>query len=275
MLSILKNDLSCYENRKIDVLTYQNNLQKNFYIFPPISCIKFIQKFGDLKYIDHSSHLMYKFLCDYSFLDPHIFEENMKLNRLKFAPIGIVVNHRLGRLTLIMNEKEEIYILESNQKIANDTQSFFQLIFSENMYIRPVINKNTIPCLKEVGWYPARKCDVSNFIHVLNNAGYIVFKSAIDFFGEFYGLNGITPTEKKRWKILNEKDIIDGYTPDFLDDTDFRPRYPKGLYLPICEYYNHDMEVSYYITENGKFVTEEGTLCGNNAIEFFNTLFRY
>ncbi len=275
MCSILKKDLSCYENRKIDVFHYQNNLQKNFNIFPPICCIKFIQQFGNLEYVDHSLHLTYEFLCDYSFLEPQIFEENMKLNRSKFAPIGIAVNHLLGRLTLIMNEKGEIYILESNQKIANDTKSFFQLIFSEKMYIHPVINKNTIPHLKNSGWYPNRKCDISNFINVLTNSGYIVFKSAIDFFSEFYGLNGLTPKEGKRWKILNEKDITDGYTPDFLDDTDFCYYYRKELYLPICCYYTHDMEVSYYIIENGKFVSEEGILSGNNSLEFFNTLFRY
>ena len=266
--------LNCGENRKIDATKYQKSLDipPKIHIFK--SAIKFIENFGGLEYKNGKTGIQYEFLEEFPCNHDKILKF-IDLQNQSVAPIGYLMNEIWGVFTLVINEKEEIYILEYNTRIAKNIHEFFSLIFSDINLIPFKIDDSTMIQLQNSGWYPNRKVDISQLVNSLKNNGFHLFEEADKFYKEFFGLSGITAAGIK-WEILNE-DILDEYTPDILEDSDFRYRIPSEAYLPVCIYYNYPPHTgdSFYITETGKFFCENGKLVGNNALEFFNSLFRY
>ena len=266
--------LNCDENRKIDTINYQNSLNIDPKIVAFESAIKFIEKFGGLKYTNKKTNIQYDFLENFPCNHNKILEFINSQNEL-VAPVGYIMSEIWGVFTLVINEKNEIYLLEYHTKIARNIDEFFCVISSNKNFIDFKIDDATITQLKNSGWYPKRKVDISQLINNLKSRGFPLFDKAEKFYQEFFGLCGITSYGIK-WEILND-DILDEYTPDILEDSDFRYRIPSEAYLPVCIYYNYPPYNgdSFYITETGKFFCETGKLVGNNALEFFNSLFKY
>lgn len=272
--------LDANKDREVDTTAYYKELQEALAIVPPRSCVKFIKKFGGLQYRNKKFSTSYEFLKDYHYTIKQIGNSLSHYHEIypePVAPIGFLLSEIWGTFILVMNEKEEIYILEKCKKIAENVNEFLQIIFSEDQFINFEIEESTILQLKKAGWYEHRKIDLSSFLETLKSNGYPIFDSAVEFFSEFGGLSGTTDLKNVSWKIVNEIMLLEDFTPDSMEETDFRYRNPYEDYLPVCIYYNYSPTVGdfFYITESGRFFAETGKLMGNNPLEFFNTLFKY
>ena len=172
-----------------------------------------------------------------------------------------------------MSENEDFYILDYNRKIADSIEEFFYKMFSDSLDISLEISEEFFEEMKNAGWYPNRKVDISHFIDTLKANNYIISDSVIKFYSEYYNLHG--KNKDFEWKILNENDILEFYGnyESYLNELSYYPYLQSAF--PICMVELIDDRFEYYITEDEKVVCEGGTLVGNNFLEGMNSILRY
>lgn len=225
----------------------------------------FAENLGDLYYINEDD-IWCSFLQNIS---------KVIINASELYIIGVIRSGILGRLRLCMSKNENFYILEYNRKIADSIEEFFYRMFSDSLDISLKISEKFFEEMKNAGWYPGRKVDISHFINTLKENNYIISDSVIKFYSEYYNLHG--KNKDFEWKILNENDILEFYGnyESYLDELSYTPYIQKISAFPICMVELIDDRFEYYITEDEKVVCEDGTLVGNNFLEGMNSILRH
>lgn len=254
-----KIELSCWvSDIKIKLDEYNN-------INVPLKIRMFAENFGGLEYFNQN-HVYFDFFKNIS--------KTIIDNSVSYT-VGAIHSGILGRVILCMSENENFYILEYNRKIADSIEEFFYRMFSDSLDISLKISEKFFEEMKNAGWYPGRKVDISHFINTLKENNYIIFDSVIKFYSEYYNLHG--KNKDFEWKILNENDILEFYGnyESYLDELSYTPYIQKISAFPICMVELIDDRFEYYITEDEKVVCEDGTLVGNNFLEGMNSILRY
>jgi len=126
--------------------------------------------------------------------------------------------------------------------------------------------------LKDAGWYPGRKIDITKYIYELEEEGFVVFNKAKDFLQEFGGL-GI---KYKKSTGIEEYHVIipsygvgsEGRDPQF-DEAFNVERWANERVVPVGVIYRQNMNL--YITESGRFSSGPAVL-GNNFEEVWECL---
>lgn len=244
-----------FPDRKIE---FNNN-----HIKLPLKIRMFVENFGGLEYFNQN-HVCFNFFKNIS--------KTIVDNTVSYT-VGAIHSGILGRVILCMSENETFYILEYNRKIAHSIEEFFYRMFSDSLDISLKISEKFFEEMKNAGWYPGRKVDISHFINTLKENNYIISDSVIKFYSEYYNLQ----EKDGEWKILNENDILEFYGnyESYLDELSYTPYIQKISAFPICMVELIDDRFEYYITEDEKVVCEDGTLVGNNFLEGMNSILRY
>ncbi|MDE6500916.1 MAG: SUKH-3 domain-containing protein [Ruminococcus sp.] len=253
-----KIELSCWvSDIKIKLDEYNN-------INVPLKIRMFAENLGDLYYINEDD-IWYSFLQNIS---------KVIINASELYIIGVIHSGILGRLRLCMSKNENFYILEYNRKIADSIEEFFYRMFSDSLDISLEISEKFFETIKNAGWYPNRKVDISHFINTLRENNYIISDSVIKFYSEYYNLQG--KNEDFEWKIFDENDILEYYGnyERYLRMISNSRYISKLSPFPICILESYDDRLEYYITEDEKVVDEYGTLVGNNFLEGMNSILR-
>lgn len=253
-----KIELSCWvSDIKIKLDEYNN-------INVPLKIKMFSENLGDLYYIN-KEHIWYSFLQNIS---------KVIFNSSELYIVGVISSGILGRLRICMSENEDFYILDYNRKIADSIEEFFYKMFSDSLDISLEISEEFFEEMKNAGWYPNRKVDISHFINILKENNYIISGSVINFYSEFYNLQ--EKNENFEWKIFNENNILEYYGDykRYLKILSQNPYIQKLSLFPIgivdlC----YDL-FEYYITEDEKVINQYGTLVGNNFLEGINSMVR-
>lgn len=253
-----KIELGWFSDIKIELDEYNN-------INVPLKIRMFVENFGDLKYINQN-HVMFSFSR---------YTGKVIINNSVSYIVGFIKSGILGTLRLCMSENETFYILDYNRKVADSIEDFFYRMFSDSLDISLKISEKFFEEMKNAGWYPGRKVDISHFINTLKENNYIISDSVIKFYSEYYNLHG--KNKDFEWKILNENDILEFYGnyESYLDELSYTPYIQKISAFPICMVELIDDRFEYYITEDEKVVCEDGTLVGNNFLEGMNSILRY
>lgn len=253
-----KIELGWFSDVKIEFDEYNNT---NI----PLKIRMFIENFGGLEYFNQNhdafsfSKKTLKFITNNS--DAYI--------------VGWIDSGILGTLKIYMTKNESFYILEYNRKIADNIEEFLYKMFSNSLDLSVKIPEKFFEEMKNAGWYPGRKVDISHFINTLRENNYIISDSVIKFYSEYYNLQG--KFEDCEWKILNENDILEYYGnyERYLRMVSNSKYISKLSPFPICILEFYDDRSEYYITEDEKVVDEYGTLVGNNFLEGMNSILRY
>lgn len=247
-----------FPGRKIEFDEYNN-------IDVPVKIRIFIENFGGLEYFNQN-YVCFGFFKNIS--------KTIIDNSVSYT-VGDIHSGILGRVILCMSENETFYISNYNRKIADSIEEFFYKMFSDSLDISLEISEKFFEEMKNAGWYPNRKVDISHFIDTLKANNYIISDSVIKFYSEYYNLQG--KKEDFKWKILNENDILEFYGnyESYLDVLSYTPYIQKISPFPICIVELVDDRFEYYITEDEKVFDEYGTLVGNNFLEGMNSILRY
>jgi len=245
-----------FPGRKIEFDKYNN-------IDVPVKIRIFIENFSDLNYVNHN-HDMFSFR-----------EKTCKviINKLETYTVGFIHSGILGILGICMSKNETFYISNYNRKIADNIEEFFYRMFSDSLDLSLEFSEEFFEKMRNAGWYPGRKVDISHFIDTLKENNYIISDSVIKFYREYYNLQ-----EKDfEWKILNENDILEYYGnyERYLRMISNNVYISKLSPFPICILESYDDRLEYYITEDEKVVDEYGNLVGNNFLEGMNSILRY
>ena len=248
-----------FPNRKIEFDKYNT-------IDVPLKIRTFIENFGKLDYIN--KHIIYIF-----------FKKTNKIivNNFEQYVIGSIYGHIMGNLKITITENEEFYILDYNRKIANSIEDFFYKMFSNSLDISMKFSERFFDEMKNAGWYPNRKVDISNFINTLKDNNYVFFDAIIDFYSEYYNLQGKTLNNNYNWKILDENDILEYYKKyeDYLKSLSYVNYTIQNIPIfPICIMEFEDDMTEYYITEDKRVFTHHSELVGNNFLEGLNSILR-
>ena len=262
-----KSELSWYSDRKIE-LGWYSDVKIQFDEFNntdiPLKIRMFIENFGGLEYFNQN-HDAFSFS-----------KKTLKfiINNSEAYIVGWINSGILGTLRLYMTENENFYILEYNRKIADNIEGFLYKMFSDSLDLSVKISENFFEEMRNSGWYPGRKVDISHFINILKENNYIISGSVINFYSQFYNLQ--EKNENFEWKIFNENNILEYYGDykRYLKILSQNPYIQKLSLFPIgivdlC----YDL-FEYYITEDEKVINQYGTLVGNNFLEGINSMVR-
>lgn len=253
-----KIELGWFSDIKIELDEYNN-------IVVPLKIRMFIENFGELKYINQN-HIRFSF-------SKHTGK--IIINNSELYIIGHIKSGILGTLRLCMSKNESFYVLEYNRKIADSIEDFFYRMFSDSLDISLKISEKFFEEMKNAGWYPNRKVDISHFINTLKANNYIISDSVIKFYSEYYNLQG--KNEDFEWKIFDENDILEYYGnyKRYLGVLSYNPYIQKLSPFPVGIVDLFDDCFEYYITEDEKVFDQYGTLVGNNFLEGMNSILRH
>lgn len=147
------------------------------------------------------------------------------------------------------------------------------------------MKETTIEILKEAGWYPNRKIDISILIESYEKRGFEMFSSAKDFLEEYGMLDVYTPVDPKH---IDKELVQYGYGKFKLNSTrvdnyivrgsisreyvaEYEEEYVEEKLVVVGSLAGHQYLM---ISESGKLFTEYGFF-GNNAEEFWDRILNY
>lgn len=250
-------DTGLYDGIDIYSLTVDENFKY------PNSVDKFIEKFSNLEVKNN----------------PYYFKISARkyiyyIDGIPYYCVGII--YRCNSCWwIVMNENEEFYILEYNQKLASSIDEFIKKINSTDFKIDFKMYRPTYEILKSMGWHKNRKVDISPIINAFKLKSIDIFPKAIEFYQEFYDISDYIDNEITI-HIFNENDIISQITPERIayqfNSSEFRRTHKGKKILPIGFWETYDDGCDIYITEDSEFYIWGGELLGYNLIEVYQTL---
>jgi hypothetical protein len=173
--------LGWYENRKINADKYIHYLDSSQYKTSKYA-IQFYSEFGEL---NHLYCLKFHQSLHFNIVAYKSFKEIVTTDSVNFndmSPIAVFHSSIFGYYRVFIDSNSDFY-LSNGERVASDSWELFDYVMNHFM-VEP-IPKEDYTVLREAGWYPNRRIDVSQFIEQNKRTGYSMHNMAIKFFQEF------------------------------------------------------------------------------------------
>lgn len=190
----------------------------------------------------------------------------------------IVVDSKLdNRAYLIATVNNSSYILQkyyidnsgyfydaSGNTISDCFEGFLDYLIKVNYEYHPSISDYTYNLLKEAGWYPGRKVDISDIVYFCEQSHISLSQKQQDIISEFRGIES-NYNNNLYFCIFDEIEDIH-FTQPIININEFgKDLINIGIGLGM---------LYMYLTTDGLLVLENGRQCGLNIMEGFDVLFR-